>query len=185
MIKRIAFLLLLLSLPFTKVNAQVSFMDTECPEDFFRFYQQNYYSQELGFDIPSDFNAVLYDTLVYWLGTPYRFAGNCEKGIDCSGFVTRIYNSVYNKNLGARNSAEIYNRMEKIDKDDLKEGDLVFFRIYRRRVSHIGLYLGNNKFIHSTTSRGVVVSDLNENYYKRSFAGAGRIRSSLADVPSN
>lgn len=184
MIKRIAFLLLL-GLSFTKMDAQVSFMDSECPDDFFRFYQQNYYSQELGFEIPSDFNPVLYDTLVYWLGTPYRFAGNCEKGIDCSGFVTRIYNSVYNKNLGARNSAEIYNRMEKIDKDDLKEGDLVFFRIYRRRVSHIGLYLGNNKFIHSSTSKGVVVNDLNDNYYKRSFAGAGRIRSSLADVPTD
>jgi lipoprotein Spr len=184
MILRIIFLFLL-SLPLTKLEAQVTFVETECPDEFFRYYQQSYYSQELGFEIPTDFSPLLYDTLVFWLGTPYRFAGNCEKGIDCSGFVTRIYNSVYNKSLGARNSAEIYNKMEKIDKDDLKEGDLVFFRIYKRRVSHIGLYLGNNKFIHSSTSKGVVVNDLNDNYYKKSFAGAGRIRGSIANIPAN
>lgn len=158
------------------LKAQIAFNNPE--ENMIRFYQHNYYSQECGFTVPEEINTTLYDTIVNWLGTPYRFAGNSGHGIDCSGFVTVLYDRVYGKNLGARNSAEIYNLLEKIDKDDLKEGDLVFFRIGRRRsVSHIGLYLGNDKFVHSSTSRGVIISDLNEPYYKRYFAGAGRQRS--------
>ncbi len=136
--------------------------------------QRSYFSQELGFEIPVTFNQMLYDTVTQWIGTPYRFAGNGEKGIDCSGFVTLLYNRVFGISLGARNSGEIYHLVEKIDRDDLKEGDLVFFSPRRRHISHIGLYLGNNKFVHSSTSRGVTISDLDEPYYHRSFAGAGR-----------
>lgn len=141
--------------------------------DFMQDYRRSYFSEELGIDIPARFNVTLYDTIVSWLGTPYRFAGNCEKGIDCSGFVTVLYDRALGLKLGARNAAEIYNLMEKIDPSEMKEGDLVFFSIHKRRISHIGVYLSNNKFVHSSTSRGVIISDLNEPYYKRYFAGAG------------
>ena len=142
-------------------------------------YRRCYYSEEFGFALPENSNLSLYDTLSNWLGTPYRFAGNGERGIDCSGFVTLIYNQVFGKNLGARNSAEIYHKMEKIDRDELHEGDLVFFRIRRHHISHIGIYLGENKFIHASTSHGVMISDLNEPYYKKYFAGAGRQRGEI------
>jgi murein DD-endopeptidase / murein LD-carboxypeptidase len=158
------------------LNAQDSALTSG---NFLTDYKRSYLEQELGIPLSTGGNLLLYDTISTWLGTPYRFAGNCEKGIDCSGFVNVLFDRVYGKKLGARNSAEIYAGVFKLDKDELQEGDLVFFRISRKRVSHVGLYLGNNKFVHASTSRGVIISDLNEPYYKRYFAGAGRYK---ADV---
>jgi len=149
--------------------------------DIIKEYQHNYFSQELGFTIPEVYNITLYDTIVSWLGTPYKFAGNCEKGIDCSGFVTILYDHALGLKLGARNSAEIYQKMEKVDPEEMKEGDLIFFSIKKRRISHIGVYLSNNKFVHSSTSKGVIISDLNEPYYKRYFAGFGRQKTDAAN----
>lgn len=138
-------------------------------------YKKAYFSQELGYPVSPDGNFMLYDTLTTWLGTPYAYAGNCEKGIDCSGFVNVLYDRVFGIRLGARNSAEIYGLMQKIDKDELVEGDLVFFKIRSRsRITHVGVYLGQHKFVHASSSKGVTVSDLNEPYYKKYFAGAGR-----------
>lgn len=138
-------------------------------------YHLAWISQSVGFPVNPQANLMLYDTLVSWLGTPYRFAGNCEKGIDCSGFVNVLYDRVFGIRLGARNSGEIYHLVEKIDRDELREGDLVFFRIrHRSSISHVGVYLGEQKFAHSSTSKGVIISDLNEPYYKKYFAGAGR-----------
>ncbi len=155
-------------------SAQTTFVPADSETDVIDGYKRSYYSEEFGFSLSENSNLSLYDTLSNWIGTPYRFAGNSGRGIDCSGFVTMIYNQVFGKNLGARNSAEIYHKLEKIDPDDLHEGDLVFFRIRKGRISHIGLYLGNNKFIHASTSKGVIISDLDEPYYKKYFAGAGR-----------
>lgn len=141
-------------------------------------YTLNYLEQSIGFPVPEGARLDLYDTVVTWLGTPYRFAGNNERGIDCSGFVNILCSRVYGVNPGARSSTDMYERVDHIDRDDLREGDLLFFRIHRRRISHVGLYLGNNRFVHASTSRGVIISSLDEPYYKRYFAGAGRIASS-------
>jgi lipoprotein Spr len=138
-------------------------------------YTRKYLEQSLGFTLPENARLDLYDTVVTWLGTPYRYAGNSEHGIDCSGFVNMLCNRVYGINPGARSSTDIYERVDHIDREDLQEGDLIFFRIHRRRISHVGIYLGNSLFVHASTSRGVIISNLNEPYYKRYFAGAGRI----------
>lgn len=153
--------------------------------NFLEYYKISYLSQETGLSVSAENNLLLYDTIVNWLGTPYKFAGNCEKGIDCSGFVNMLCDRVYGKRLGARNSAEIFSIVQRINRDELKEGDLVFFRIYRKKVSHIGLYLGENKFVHASTSKGVIISDLDELYYKKHFAGAGRIKDDLAGMDEN
>ncbi|MBL7923900.1 MAG: C40 family peptidase [Bacteroidia bacterium] len=150
-------------------------------DDLITSYRKSYLSQEIGFPLREDANLMLYDTITTWLGTPYKFAGNCEKGIDCSGFVNVLFDRVYGKHIGARNSAEIFEQVHKIDKHDIREGDMVFFRIHKRRISHIGLYLGDNKFVHASTSRGVIISDLNDPYYKKYFAGAGRLKTETAD----
>ncbi len=143
--------------------------------DIGRQYQQAWFSQNLGYEVPLNGNFLFYDTLSTWLGTPYRFAGNCEKGIDCSGFVNMLYDRVFGIKIGARNSAEIYSLVEKIDRDEMREGDFVFFRIRSHtRISHVGVYLGSQKFAHASTSKGVIISDLNEPYYRKYFAGAGR-----------
>jgi lipoprotein Spr len=109
-----------------------------------------------------------------WKGTPYRYGGNSRKGIDCSGFVSLLYDSVYRIRLEG-GSADIYRKMVPIDKAALSEGDLVFFKIHKRRISHVGLYLSNDKFIHATTRGGVMINDLKEPYYRRYFYSAARI----------
>ncbi len=139
-------------------------------------YKKSYYEQDFGFTLPQHFNCTLYDTVENWIGTPYRFSGNNAQGIDCSGFVNALYSKVYLKNIGARNSADIYKAIRKVDKDDLKEGDLVFFRIHKHRISHVGLYLGDGKFVHASTSNGVIISDLKDTYYKKYYAGGGPLK---------
>ena len=135
---------------------------------------KGYFAQVLGFDIPDMFNSTLYDTISEWLGTPYRYSGKNGKGIDCSGFVNMVYRSVYGILLNG-NSSDLYKSTRHLTKKKLKEGDLVFFKINHRQVSHVGLYLGERKFAHSSTSNGVIISDLDEPYYKKYYAGAGRV----------
>lgn len=144
-------------------------------------YKKSYYEQGFGFQLPQPFNSTLYDTVENWIGTPYRFSGNNAGGTDCSGFVNALYAKVYLKNIGARNSADIYKVIRKVDKDDLKEGDLVFFRIRRHRVSHVGLYLGDGKFVHASVSNGVIISDLKEPYYQKYYAGGGPLKMTSDD----
>lgn len=168
--------LLLLSLLYLPVKGQDSLIEEP---DFLTGYRLSWLEQELGIPLSPSGNLLLYDTIATWLGTPYRYSGSCEKGIDCSGFVNVLYDRVFGKRIGARNSAEIYSSVYKLDLSELKEGDLVFFRIYRKRISHVGLFLGNNKFVHASTSKGVIISDLNEPYYRKYFAGAGRLKSDV------
>lgn len=139
-------------------------------------YKRSYYTQDFGFNLPEHFNSTLYDTVENWIGTRYCYSGNTANGIDCSGFVNALYSKVYLKNIGARSSADIYKAIRKVDKDDLKEGDLVFFRIRKHRVSHVGLYLGDGKFVHASVSNGVIISDLKEPYYRKYYAGGGPLK---------
>lgn len=108
-----------------------------------------------------------------WWGTGYCIGGNTKDCIDCSGFARMIMQNVYNVNL-PRTAQEQYNASEHINLEDLSEGDLVFFYTGGRDISHVGVYLFNNKFVHSATSGGVMVSDLNDTYWKGRFKGAGR-----------
>ncbi len=108
-----------------------------------------------------------------WYGTRYRLGGTTKTGVDCSAFVQAVFLATYGINL-PRTAREQYKFTERISRTELKEGDLLFFNT-RGGVSHVGIYLRNNKFIHASTSRGVAVSDLFESYYLQRFIGAGRI----------
>ncbi len=128
-------------------------------------------------ETPRD-NLHLYSFVDDWIGTRYRFGGTTKKGTDCSGFVYRLYQDVYNTDVGRQSSADLMNKTKRIKKIDLREGDLVFFNINNRRggrASHVGVYLKDNKFIHASTRRGVIISDLDEPYYERTYLGAGRV----------
>lgn len=108
-----------------------------------------------------------------WYGTRYKLGGTTKAGIDCSAFVQAVYVSAFALTL-PRTAKEQYKASRIISSTELKEGDLVFFNT-RGGVSHVGIYLQNNKFIHASTSQGVTVSDMFDPYYMRRYIGAGRI----------
>lgn len=109
-----------------------------------------------------------------WYGVRYRTGGNTKSGVDCSGFTVAVYAAAYGLAI-PRVSREQYRVSRKISTTELQEGDLVFFNTNGRGVSHVGVYLGNNKFIHASVSRGVMVNDLYESYYLKRYIGAGRL----------
>ena len=122
-------------------------------------------------------NKQLYREIKGWLGAPYLYGGNTKKGVDCSGFVLQIYKTVYHKRI-ERNSAKIFEKNCKmIDVDDLREGDLVFYKTSKKtsRITHVGIYLKDNKFAHASSSKGVRISDITEDYFIRHFYAAGRV----------
>jgi cell wall-associated NlpC family hydrolase len=119
-------------------------------------------------------NKALLDGVDEWYGVRYRTGGNTKSGVDCSGFTVAVYMAVYGISL-PRVSREQYRISRKISTTELQEGDLVFFNTRGSGVSHVGVYLGNNKFIHASVSRGVMVNGLFEPYYLQRYIGAGRI----------
>lgn len=126
-------------------------------------------------------NKNLYTIIEDWWGTPYRMGGTSLKGIDCSAFVQTLMLGVFSLSL-PRTAREQYVLSESVSMFDLKEGDLVFFNT-RGGVSHVGVYLQNNKFVHASTSGGVMISDLNDNYWGRKLIGAGRVLQSIIPRP--
>jgi lipoprotein Spr len=123
-------------------------------------------------------NKKLYSFVSDWYGTPYKYGGCDKGGVDCSCFTGILYKKVYNVTVG-RNSSLIHKEAEHIKTSHLREGDLVFFKIGTRDVSHVGIYLKDNKFVHASTSKGVMINDLNENYYKKYYYEAGRVKLNL------
>lgn len=123
-------------------------------------------------------NKALYNEIKSWLGTPYSGGGHTKQvGADCSGFVMELYLTVYNIPLERRGGLQYYNNCTPIDKEDLREGDLVFFNNGEGgKISHVGIYLKDNKFAHASSSRGVVIDDLTAKYYVKHFFAAGRVK---------
>lgn len=109
-----------------------------------------------------------------WLGVPYQYGGMSKNGVDCSGFTSRVMQDLYHLNI-PRTAENQYENSRKVSDSRRKAGDLVFFRNVRGRgIDHVGVYLGNNKFAHASTKAGVIISNLDEDYYKKRYAGACR-----------
>ena len=115
----------------------------------------------------------LYTKILEWMGTPYRFGGNSKKGVDCSRLVIQLTNGIYYDSINGT-AATLYETSHKLNNEELYEGDLVFFKINKSYVSHVGIYLQNDLFVHATRGNGVMISSLNESYYKKYFFSAGR-----------
>jgi cell wall-associated NlpC family hydrolase len=120
------------------------------------------------------------------LGVPYRRGGSTEEaGFDCSGFVRHLYEQSFGLVL-PRRAAEQAKATETIDRNDLKPGDLVFFNTMKKAFSHVGVYIGDGKFIHSPRSgKAVQVDDMRAAYWQKRFNGARRVQEeNSSDKPS-
>lgn len=111
-----------------------------------------------------------------WIGTPYRYGGEDLSGADCSGMVMRVYEKALARKL-PRTSAEQHRFCVPVRREDLADGDLVFFssKGAGTNVSHVGIYVGKGRFVHASTSKGVIESSLDEDYYLRHYHSAGRV----------
>ena len=130
------------------------------------------FAQLLDCNVESIRNIPLYEFIDEWWGARYRYGGSSKKGIDCSSFTGLLMGVVFAKKL-PRTSREQYNACDHISKEEMQEGDLVFFNT-RGGVSHVGVYLADGFFVHASRNNGVTISRLDEPYYDRRFIRAGR-----------
>jgi lipoprotein Spr len=118
-------------------------------------------------------NLSLLQQIDHWWGTRYCLGGSDESCIDCSAFTQTVLRAVYGVEV-PRTAREQYDFSTHIDDSDLREGDLVFFKS-GHSITHVGLYIANNRFVNASTSGGVTISDLNDSYWSKKYAGAGRV----------
>ncbi|MES2567983.1 MAG: C40 family peptidase [Bacteroidota bacterium] len=133
------------------------------------------YAAKLGVSESDIKNEKLYLFIDEWQGVTYKYGGKDKSGIDCSGLTSTLYSKVYNKTISCSTKA-LVGEVKKIKQSELKEGDLVFFETNGRSISHVGVYLQNNKFVHASTKKGVMISDMNEPYFIKTYVSSGRVK---------
>lgn len=126
-------------------------------------------------------NEKLYRFIDDWMGVPYKGAGMDKNGVDCSGFTVLLQKEIFNRSVPriARNMAENVKRKYE---EELEEGDLVFFDFGGQKFSHVGVYLKNNRFVHASTSKGVIVSNLKDAWYYKYFSRCGSVKANFYSV---
>ena len=130
------------------------------------------YAMMMNVDVESLKNISLLGFIDNWFGTRYKLGGTSKRGIDCSALTGALLLAVYGFNL-PRTARQQYDATDHIDKDELHEGDLVFFNTHGG-VSHVGVYLENDYFLHAST-HGVTISSLDDHYYAKRFICGGRV----------
>ncbi|HEU0189272.1 MAG TPA: C40 family peptidase [Gallionella sp.] len=116
-------------------------------------------------------------TVNEWLGTPYRLGGTSKNAVDCSAFTMNVYSQAYRMNIPRTSDGQYiqYGRSA-VDDRDRQEGDLIYFNTLRngKPVSHVGIWLDEKRFVHASSSKGVVISSINDTYYRTRYVGANR-----------
>ena len=120
-------------------------------------------------------NENLYRFIDTWRGVPHRTGGMDKNGIDCSGFTLILQKEIYKQPL-PRIARQMAGNVKRKYEEELQEGDLVFFDFDGQKFSHVGVYLQNNKFVHASTSKGVIISDLKDPWYYKYFSRAGSVK---------
>ncbi|MFN3306019.1 MAG: C40 family peptidase [Candidatus Kapaibacteriota bacterium] len=124
------------------------------------------------------YKTKLLNTILQWLGTPYKMGGSTKKGIDCSNFVAQILRQTFGINFpaNAQTQSRLFNPIN--DLKELSFGDLIFFsgrNKKSKRIGHVGIYLGNGVFAHSSTGKGVIITHISEGYYGERFRFGGKL----------
>src|SRR6478672_17512 len=133
------------------------------------------YALLLDINVEQAIDLNVFKVLDEWMGTRYRLGGSTKDGIDCSAFMQVLFSTVYGTSL-PRTAREQYSMSRHISRTELKQGDLIFFNTVGG-VSHVGMYLQNNKFVHASSS-GVTISDIFDEYWVKRFIGVGRVQDS-------
>ncbi|MHB1178541.1 MAG: C40 family peptidase [Daejeonella sp.] len=120
-------------------------------------------------------NEKLYRFIDSWMGVPHRGGGMDKKGVDCSGFTYLLEKEIYDKTL-PRTARLMAESVKRKFENQLREGDLIFFDFDGQKFSHVGVYLQNNKFVHASTSKGVIISDMKDPWYYKYFSRAGTVK---------
>jgi lipoprotein Spr len=173
---------IVIALSVSVLAAQAQTKSTSAPADDKNSDDQeslakDYLSQIMGVALSATSNMKLFHFVYDWIGTPYHFGGSSKNGTDCSGFTRQLYSQVFNMDI-EHSSRDIFSMVTPVRKEDLQEGDLVFFKIHSRRISHVGIYLGSNRFAHAS-NKGVAISNLDDDYYRRYFYRGGRMLESF------
>lgn len=157
-----------------KNSGKVYTYDTTLTEE-----DKKYFAKKLGVNEDEILNVKLYNFIKSWEGTKYVYGGETRSGIDCSALMQQLYTYVYNREL-PRTAVEMSldSRFELFQPHGkLREGDLVFFRITEEKIiSHVGIYLRNNKFFAANQFGGVEIASLKKPYWKKNFMAAGRYK---------
>jgi murein DD-endopeptidase / murein LD-carboxypeptidase len=153
-------------------SAQIKFENSPVPSGDVDALRVKY-GGLLGKDPGQIENIELIRSVDEWYGTRYKMGGTSKSGIDCSAFVQAVYLSTFGL-MVPRTAFEQFKVASHISATEMREGDLVFFNT-TGGVSHVGIYMGNNKFAHASVAHGVTVSDLFDPYYLKRFLGIGRI----------
>lgn len=119
-------------------------------------------------------NEKLYKFIDEWMGAPNLPGGMKKNGIDCSGFAILLQKEIFDKNL-PRTARQMAESVKRKYEDQLEEGDLVFFNFNGQPFNHVGIYLKNNRFVHVSTSKGVIVSNLKDSWYYKYFSRGGSV----------
>ena len=137
--------------------------------------RENTLKENLGLSAREINQSRLYSFVMDWYGTPYKYGGCQQSGVDCSCFAGLLCEKVYGMKL-PRRTEDIFKSCDHFSVKEAREGDLLFFRIGGKTISHVAVYLKNDWFVHASTSRGVMVNSLSEAYYKKYFFCAGRLK---------
>lgn len=133
----------------------------------------NHNAAQRTIEYPSDDLALrIINEAESWIGVPYKYGGEDRLGADCSGFVWNVFSSI--GFALPRTAHQQYQFAMPINRNELRTSDLIFFS-NDPTVDHVGIYVGNNNFIHASTSKGVIISSLSQNYYSARIRGFGRI----------
>jgi len=156
-----------------ETSAAFKYTDNSADEAEGALMLQTKYAALLNTEVNEVRNLRIFEYIDEWYGTRYCMGGTTKSCIDCSAFVQLFFTAIYGATI-PRTAREQYRASKKISRTEIKEGDLLFFNT-RGGISHVGIYLQNNKFVHASTSGGVMISDMFEPYWIKRFIGVGRI----------